>query len=208
MKMKNMFTTVAMAAALVFTSCSEAPVPTPADNTPALLKGEQNLKVDAAASKVAWEGSMSGLKIYSHTGTINIKEGNVTLKDGVVAGGNFVIDMGSIKTTDNNYGEQNTSEVLIGHLGSPDFFDLANHPTANFAIGSVSGNAGKGTLTLRGTQGEESITDIVTKVNGDVLELTGKVTFDRQKYGAAYKAAKDMLLADDIKLNIALVAKK
>ena len=56
------------------------------------------------------------------------------VKDGNITGGNFVININSLKITD-----QDTSGVskLTAHLLSPDFFDAAKFGTARFEITGV-----------------------------------------------------------------------
>lgn len=212
MKFMQITAAAAIAFALSMTSCTETPppaAPAPADNTPAVMKGDQNLKVDVAASTLHWKGDMLGL--YSHEGNINITSGNVVLKDGKISGGTFVIDMATIKPTDANYNpkEGKTAEALVGHLSSPEFFDVANNPTATFTVNSVTGNTGKGTLSLRGKTGEETLENVVITPDGDGVKVTATVKFNRQNYGVAYSTgAKDKILSDDISLDVTLVAKK
>ncbi len=206
---KNLLITLT-AVALIFASCGETKTEAPAaPATP--LTGDAKLTVDAAGSKVTWEGNMTGLKIYSHEGNINIKDGNVTLKDGKLTGGAFTIDMTSIKPTDANYSaeDNHTVENLVGHLSSPDFFDIANNPTATFAITSVEGSKVNGNLTIRGKTNPETLELGTIALDGMNVKLTGSLTFDRQKYGVAFAMpTKDMLLADNITIGVDLLAKK
>jgi len=195
---------------IALTSCNETPAP-PAvvDNTPAILKGDAALKVDGAASKLNWKGDMLGL--YSHEGLINITNGSIMLKDGKINGGNFTVDMNSIQPTDNGYDEADHSKAnFIGHLSSNDFFDIANNPTATFAVNSVTNNVGKGTLTLRGISNEESIEDVTITPEGDnAVRITGTVKFDRKKYNVSFDMpVKDKVLSNDITLKVDLLAKK
>jgi polyisoprenoid-binding protein YceI len=66
-----------------------------------------------------------------------------------------------------------------------------------------------GDLTIRGTTNTEQVTDIVITENADgTVTATGKLTFDRQKYGVAWKHfLKDAILADNIDLEISLNGK-
>ncbi len=196
------------AVAVIFASCGETKTEAPAaPATP--LTGDAKLTVDAAASKVTWKGDMLGL--YSHEGNINIKDGNVTLKDGKLTGGTFTIDMTSIKPTDANYSaeDNHTAENLVGHLSSPDFFDIANNPTATFAITSVEGSKVNGNLTIRGKTNPETLELGTIALEGMNVKLTGKITFDRQKYGVAFAMpVKDKVLSDDITIGVDLLAKK
>ena len=53
--------------------------------------------VNAAVSKVMWTGSKPA---GSHTGTIDVSEGEVSVNNGMVTGGSFTLDMNSINVTD------------------------------------------------------------------------------------------------------------
>jgi polyisoprenoid-binding protein YceI len=197
-------------AVLTLASCGEDHAPAPvADNKPAILKGDAALNVDAAASKLNWKGEMLGL--YSHNGSINITSGKVNLKDGKITTGEVVIDMASITPLDAAYEAtgQKTKEGLVGHLSSPDFFDIANNPTATFAITSVNGTTGKGNLTLRGTTLEETVENLTLTTEGDNVKIKGAITFDRTKYGVKFSMpVKDKVLSNDIQMDFELVAKK
>lgn len=157
--------------------------------------------IDAANSMVEWKGTMIG--VYEHFGTINLTEGSIVMGD-FVEGGSFTVDMASINPTDENYSEDHPATDLIGHLSSPDFFDVANFPTATFEItggdkaaGTVSGN-----LTVRGVTNQETITDVV--FDSETSTATGMMVIDRQKYGAAWQSAEDVVLSDDIELKFTL----
>lgn len=166
---------------------------------------EATYTVDTAASSVLWEGQM--LKMHKHFGTLKISEGSLTIKGLQITGGSFTANMKSIVPTDSGYNAEHPKEYLVGHLSGADFFAVDSFPTASFVIKSVSGNTAVGDLTLRGKTNSETVTDIVVDTVGGV-KATGKLVLDRQKYNVAYKAAKDMVLSDDIKLEVTLVGKK
>lgn len=163
--------------------------------------------VDPATSSVQWRGDM--VKMYYHEGTVALKEGSLSLADGKLTGGKFVVDMTQIVPTDSNYSPDRPKENLVGHLSSPEFFDVANHKEATFEISSVEGNTAKGMLTLRGKSNEETISDIVITENGDQVTATGKLTFDRKKYDVSFDmTVKDMVLSNDIQLTVKLSGSK
>ncbi|ABG59196.1 YceI family protein [Cytophaga hutchinsonii] len=193
----------AVLAAIMFSCNSEKP----AETATAVdsLGTEATYAVDSAASNIFWEGQM--LKMHKHFGDLTISEGSFTVKGLQVTGGTFTADMKSIVPTDSNYSKEHPKGYLVGHLSNADFFAVDSFPTASFVIKSVSGNTATGDLTLRGKTNSETVTDIVVDTVGGV-KATGKLVFNRQKYGAAYKAANDMVLSDDIKLDITLVGKK
>ncbi len=196
------------AVAFIFASCGETKPEAPKAPLTA-LNGEAKLTVDPSASKVGWEGTMLGL--YSHSGLITLKSGVMSLKDGKVVGGNFVVDMNSITPTDGNYTEPDghTAANLVGHLSSPDFFDVTNNPEASFEVTSVVGNTVTGNLTLRGKTNPEVVEVSSIALEGENVKLVGTLKFDRQKYGVAFAMpVKDKVLSDDIAMNIELVGKK
>jgi polyisoprenoid-binding protein YceI len=158
--------------------------------------------VNLAASTVHWKGEM--LKMYSHEGNITLTEGSVNMAGDALVGGSFTVDMTSITPTDKNYDAANgkTAEKLVEHLSSPDFFDVANFPTATFEITSVSGNTATGTLTIRGKSGEETIQNITKNEDGTI---SGTLTFNRKNYDVAFDhPMKEMVLSKDIILDIKL----
>jgi len=161
--------------------------------------------VKAAESKVIWKGEMLGIKY--HEGTVALTDGKVTIKDGALTGGSFKIDMKSMVATDANYDVASgyTSDKLIGHLGSADFFAVDSFPTSSFTITSVVGNAAKGNLTVRGRTNEETVNEIAIDTTGGQITVSGNVVFNRQKYGVAWASPmKDMVLSDDITIKVAL----
>lgn len=89
--------------------------------------------LDTEGSVANWKGhKVTGM----HEGTIGIKEGNLTYDaEGMLNGGKIVMDMTSITCTDL---EGEMAGKLVGHLASPDFFNVAEHPTATLEILKVA----------------------------------------------------------------------
>lgn len=173
--------------------------------------GKTSWTVDTETSNVRWEGGTAGAMVYSHFGSINIKSGALTSENNTITGGNFVIDMTTISPEDNGYSEENPKEKLVGHLSSPDFFLVEQFPTATFNATSMEGSTLKGDLTVRGIThpGEVKIESMEVAPDGNTMKATGKLTFDRQKYDVKWAHfMQDVVLSDDIKLDITLVAKK
>lgn len=138
-------------------------------------------RIDAATSTIQWTGG----KIVggSHTGLVKLKEGGLQVTNGVITGGKFTIDMTTISCTDLEGGMR---DKLVGHLNSPDFFDTANHQSANLAIISADaqGNV-KANLTIKGKTHEVTFPSTVTEANGKVT-ATATITVDRSKYDVRY----------------------
>ena len=162
--------------------------------------------LDVAASTVNWKGVMMGM--YDHTGNISISEGSLNVEGSEVKGGSFTIDMASINPTDENYDENRTAEKLVGHLSSPDFFDVENNPTATFEITEGGAESVTGTLTIRGKSNTETIQVSGMNKTDNGWEINGSLTFDRKKYDVAFDhPMQEMVISDDIELDITLVLK-
>ncbi|MES2778032.1 MAG: YceI family protein [Bacteroidota bacterium] len=131
--MKQLFVT-ALALGLL-AACNTAPK---ADKAETTEKQEVNnptgtdYTIDISGSTVGWVGTKVGGK---HNGTLKLKQGSLAVKDNVVTGGSFIIDMTSLQNTDLKDKEK---AKLEGHLKGPDFFDAAKYPTATFEITNVS----------------------------------------------------------------------
>jgi polyisoprenoid-binding protein YceI len=154
-------------------------------------------------SSVNWKGVMLGIK--SHEGTVGVQSGTLTMENGQITGGNFTIDMTSITPLDENYDEENTSEKLVGHLSSPDFFNVENHPAATFTITSVNGTDVTGMMNIRGIEHEETFNNVsVTDTEGGV-SVSGDITIDRKKYDVSFDMpVADMVISDEIEMTLAV----
>ena len=167
----------------------------------------EDITIDTESSKILWKGEALG--VYAHTGTVDFKEATITVSDGEITGGQFVADLTTITPTDENYNpeEGSTKEKLVGHLSSPDFFDIANYPEASFVITEVSEQTATGNLTIRGNTHVEKVKDITVAQDGDTYTIKGILTFDRKKYDVSWDyPMKDRVLSKDIVLDIQLKA--
>lgn len=161
----------------------------------------KSLNINTSTSSVEWKGVMVG--IYSHNGFVSIKEGNLVWQGNTITGGSITIDMETMTQSDSLY--KTEENKLVAHLESPDFFDVANFPTATFEITSSekSTNTVYGNLTVRGITESEVVEDVIFDV--EKKSATGTLKFDRQKYGVAYKGSKkDMLVGDEVEMTISL----
>ena len=194
-----------------FASCNNKPATeetTTATVDPSATETTYTLNTDSS-SFVNWKGVMLGVK--EHFGKISFKDGSLTTKGGQLAAGSFTVDMSSIVPLDATYDEKkgSTKDKLVGHLSSPDFFDIGNNPTATFVVKSVTGNSASGTLTVRGKSNEETLNNIVISEAEGTLKATGSLKFNRKKYDVAFDMPmKDMVISNDIELSIELSAKK
>lgn len=131
-------------------------------------------------SQVIWKGyKVTG----SHTGTISLKSGSLLFNKETLVGGEFVMDMPQITTTDLT-GEY--KDKLEGHLKSDDFFGVAKHPTATLIFTNVKAT-GKNSYQITGDLTIKGIKNSVTfemSVYGNKANASLKV--DRTKYDVKY----------------------
>ena len=211
------------AIAIALGSCgSNASEASGADSVAQADSNATTYNVDAASSTVTWFGTHA-VGTGDHNGTINIKEGSLSLTNGNITAGSFVIDMSSIKCTDSLPAEYLTK--LHGHLAAEDFFNTAKFPTAKFEITACEAKAEgdnthfiSGNLTLRDSTKNISFPAKVTVADG--VTATAKVVINRLDWGinydkenmtlaeAAQKKLKNGVVSKDITLNISLTAKK
>lgn len=173
----------------------------------------KTLTVDTASSKLEWTGSkrVGG----GHNGTIKVKEGNVVVEKDMIKSGEIVIDMTSIEVLDIPKTDENNGK-LLGHLSSPDFFDVKNHPTAKLVIKSAKKDKEAtmitGDLTIRGKTQPVSF-PVKMEMKDSQTTATGKLTFDRTKHDVKYgssnffKLAADKVINNEIGLSFSVVAK-
>lgn len=195
--MKLKLTSLALLLVVITTSAFKAPVK------------PITYKVDASQSTLTWLGKkVTG----SHNGTIALQSGSLLFDGKNLSGGNFVINMTTIKDADK-------SERLEGHLKADDFFGADKFATSTFVIKKVVA-AGKqvnvtGDLTIKGIT--NSITfpaNVVWNADGSVTAVAEKVIVDRTKYGIKYRSkgmfpdVGDKMIYDDFELSIKLVARK
>ena len=161
----------------------------------------KTLNINTSTSTVEWKGVMVG--IYSHNGFVSIKEGNLVYQGNSITGGSITIDMETMTQSDSLY--KTKENKLVAHLESPDFFDVANFPTATFEITSsdIGTNKVYGNLTVKGITDSEVVENVIFDV--ETKSATGTLKFDRQKYGVTYKGSKkDMLVGDEVEMTISL----
>ncbi|WP_395059770.1 YceI family protein [Flavobacterium sp.] len=147
-------------------------------------------KVDVSKSKVLWLAKKVG---GQHNGDIAIKEGALILKGSKIVGGNFVVDMKTINTTDL---EGEWKGKLDGHLKADDFFGVEANPTATLVFKSI-GVKSKNTYTVTA---DLTIKGKTAPVTFDLVAnkgvATAKFMVDRTKYDIKYGSKNFGALAD------------
>ena len=114
-----------------------------------------------------------------HEGNINLLSGSLIMENGLLTGGDFIVDMNSIASTDLK-GE--SAKKLEGSLKSEEWFDAENHQQAKLVFTSVvSQDVGLYNVTCDFTiKGKTNLATFELKVN--YLEATTKVIIDRTLY--------------------------
>ncbi|GGH43925.1 lipid-binding protein [Mangrovimonas yunxiaonensis] len=161
---------------------------------------KQTKTVHTDESQLVWKGyKVTG----SHEGTIAIQSGALEFENDVLVGGEFVVDMTTLGSTDLS-GEY--KDKLDGHLKSDDFFGVATYPTATLTFSKVT-PTGKNAYQVQGDLTIKGRTNPVTfelSVYGSKANAALKV--DRAKYDVRYGSAsffdnlKDKTIYDEFDL--------
>ena len=168
--------------------------------------------VDVTSSAISWKGSKP---LGSHLGDIKLLEGNMTMSDGKLTGGMFVIDMKSINTTDLQAGKG--KEKLDGHLKSADFFDVDQYPTSKFVITKVEDKGSKihvtGDLTIKDVTKSVTIPATLSTENGVTTFKSETFEINRVDYNVKYGSKsifanlKDKFINDEMELSFSVKTK-
>lgn len=182
------------------------------------------MSVDVLGSKIEWEGSKPGGK---HYGEVNIKEGTVTLEQGVLKAGEFVMDMQSIRNIDLT--DEDMNAKLVGHLKSPDFFNTEAFPESRFVITAVdlamdtvmiTSSMGEmmanfvisGNLTIKGITKNITFPVNIHQHDGHFMAVSAPFNIDRAEWDVQYGSRKffdnlkDKFIHDEIGLKLTITA--
>lgn len=202
----KLFSILFLAGAITLQSCGEKKEETKKDEETPEAK-EVSYTIDPANSTVLWTGNKEA---YGHHGEIDIKSGKVMVKGEEITGGEFELDLGTIRETDQP--DTAKAAMLEEHLKSPDFFDVAKYPTAKFVItkGEKTGD-GKYKIT-----GNLTVKDVTKEISFDANVKTDKMfwaeaSFDinRSDFGvkfmsAALGEAADKAIKEEINFKVTL----
>lgn len=111
--------------------------------------------VDVTASVLNWKGSKP---TGSHNGTVALKSGNLDVKNGLLNGGVFLVDLTTIKNLD--MAGSDGAGKIEGHLKGDDFFDVEKYPTSTFTITKVKKDGSK--LAVTGNLQIKDVTKSIT----------------------------------------------
>jgi polyisoprenoid-binding protein YceI len=172
-----------------------------------ILNGQVKLTAVNEKSSLKWLGEkVTG----QHTGTIALQSGTLSMKENKIVGGEFLIDMASLKDGEGN-------AMLEKHLKSPDFFDAEKFPTAKLVLKSSDSfdkgsSVVKGDLTIKGvTNPVEFKATMQKKDDGDWF--FANISIDRTKWNIKYGSGSffdnlgDKTIYDEFKVKVALLVK-
>jgi polyisoprenoid-binding protein YceI len=101
-------------------------------------------------------------------------------------------------------------ERLLGHLKSPDFFEVDTYPTARFTLDKITEQASEsathivsGQLELHGVRKQIEFPAKIAFTDQDV-NATALFTINRKDFGIVYPGKPDDLIKDDVLLDVAL----
>ncbi|MDN3548233.1 YceI family protein [Mucilaginibacter aquaedulcis] len=171
----------------------------------------KKFEILTAKSNIDWTGrKVTG----AHNGSISIKSGELTLTDGQLTAGSFVIDTTSIKILDIT--DLDTNAQFAGHLFSEDFFATERYPEAVFTVTSADALSSEkyliaGNLTIKGITHPVSFTADVTTADNTVT-ASGKITIDRTRYDMKFRSGNfftnlgDTLIYNEFDLDVNITA--
>ena len=173
-----------------------------------VVYSQENFQVNIENSTLNWKGYKP---TGSHTGTIKLLSGNFQMENNNIVGGNFLVDVSTIKDDDAN-------AKLEGHLKSEDFFEIAVYPTSKFEISKSETKNGKtfitGNMTIKGITKQITFPATVA-VNNDSLTLISQTfQINRADFNIKYKSKtffndlKDKFVNDDFDFQVTIIAKK
>ena len=159
------------------------------------------LKINTEKSTLKWIGEK--ITTSQHSGSLDFKSGEMTIKDGLVVSGNFIVDMTSISVEDIS---GSGKKRLEGHLKSDDFFSVDKHDKALLSI-KGSKKTDKGFLV----DANLTIKDLTHPIQFNMVSIEGgynaDLVFDRSKYNVRFRSGSffenlgDKLIIDDIVLS-------
>ena len=130
---------------------------------------------EVAESEFKWTGKkVTG----QHYGKIPLKSSKLKEKDGKISGGEFVLDLNQM-TVEDLTGKYR--DKFLGHMKSPDFFEVKTWPTAKLVISELRGAEAKGLLTIKGKTNPVKI-----NFKEDQGVYSGVLNFDRTKFDMIY----------------------
>lgn len=173
---------------------------------------QETFKISPEKSTIEWLGEkVTG----AHSGYINLQNAFFIFEDEKFVGGEFNIDMNSIKCTDIE--NRTYASKLEEHLKNPDFFNCSKYPTSNFKISNIIFDGTSYMIT-----GNITIKEITQEItfpakfenDGDIFHANATLKIDRTKHDIKYGSGSffddlgDRMIYDEFTLKIHLQGSK
>lgn len=160
-------------------------------------------QLDTSASTLYWIGTKP---TGEHKGSFRFIEGQLYEKDSALTGGQFVIDINSLRNLDLQP-QPDMKMKLEDELRGENFFDAARYPTARFEITEISSyhpsekdkgvllkdatHMIKGNLTMKNATKNIAFPAKIVLQNGKV-RAEANFNIDRTQWGMTYRADKSL----------------
>jgi polyisoprenoid-binding protein YceI len=161
--------------------------------TETLAISPDNSKVEFVASKVT----------RSHNGSFKQFSGQIDLVPDKIADSRVTIDIDTSSVVADD-------EQLTGHLKTPDFFDVAKFPKANFVSTKIEsvpaggdGYTVTGNFDLHGVKKSISFPATI-KVTPDSAAVDAEFSINRKDFGIVYAGKADDLIRDGVVIKLSL----
>jgi rhodanese-related sulfurtransferase len=160
----------------------------------ALTYVSKRYEANTEHSVITWTGrNING----GHTGTVALKKGVLCIEGEIISGG-FTVDM--TQMTNSDLEDPAYSKMLIGHLGSNDFFSVKTFPEARFTIETAErtddatissvNHILHGKLTICGVTRNFDIPATIVQRADNSLILEAHFDFNRTLWGIEYGSAR------------------
>jgi polyisoprenoid-binding protein YceI len=160
--------------------------------------------IEPQTSKVAWTGA----KITAnHEGAFTQFAGTITVPSGKPEAAKIHLDIDTPSLT-------TQPDKLMGHLKSPDFFDVEKFPKATFdSVSIATGGAAGATHTITGNLALHGVTKSVTFpaiVTVTPTKVSAKADFSiaRKDWNLVYPGMPNDLIKDDVAIHLTIEAPK
>lgn len=212
----------------IFTACTSGGQKTDSSDAQEVKDAsfDKTYDVDASQSTLEWQGYKP---TGTHHGTVDVIDGALKTENNELIGGNFTIDLGTIKVLDLTDPKDNAK--LTTHLMSSDFFHTEKHPLATFVITGVGPfdstmansrkeigdivptNAITGNLTMKDSTRSITFNARIEMNDNMITAETNQFFLDRVQWNVQYGSKtlfnnlKDNFINDEMGITIKLTAR-
>ncbi|MDP5158524.1 MAG: YceI family protein [Flaviramulus sp.] len=170
---------------------------------------QEQLEINILKSDIKWTADYA-FYFNGHNGIVTFKEGYFIKTNEVITGGEFIIDMDTIKNLDIE--NEEGKEGLVDHLKNEDFFDVKKFPIAKLVISHVKYHDNKhmkiyANLTIKGVTNP---VDFQAEVDYEKAQMITKFKIDRTRWNINYNSKeiegklKDGIISDAIGFEVKL----